>query len=743
MYFHGVTGFSRFSTAIFIIMLTVLLAPSSIAASQALNFVKQGDDFLTAGRNDEAIVSYSKALELAKGEEKISQALVLNRLGAAHTLNVKPASVSNDDSANVRGLRVVLKDVAENYLTDALMLARNENDLSLVASILNNMGNLSSQKGNDDAAMPYYRQSISMAIAAGNGSLAASASLNAARMALRVAGQRNDAIKHLNRGYEGFLAEGESMGKANGLLLAGRLFERFALLDPAQGALHTAKARNSYAAALRTADLLANDAIASYALGYEGHLLEDARRNEDALSLTRRALFRAQIAKAPELLYQWEWQLARILLATGDNAGAINAYRRALHNLQSVRQAFEGCSTCNVNFAENIEAVYLGYVDLLLKQASGGGNAPKLLQEIIDNVEQLRTAELQNYFKDACIEVKDSKRHSSTVYSGTTAIVYLITLPNKLEILASLPNGIKRITTNVKRDQLFREANLFRTALAQPNGAYLQYAQQIYDWVIRPLESELSGQNIKTIVLIPDGILRTIPFPALHDGTDFILKRYAFATTQGMQLTDTSASARRNDESILLAGLTESVGGFAPLPNVKGELVGIGSLFANDTFLNSNFVQPSIKTAVERKPYSMVHFATHGEFAGDSSNMFLLAWDGLLTINQLDKIIKVTRYKDEPLELLTLSACKTAVGDDQAALGMAGIAIRAGAKSTVATLWEIDDKATSELIVEFYRQLKGRTISKSMALREAQIKIMTTYQHPYYWSPFLLIGNWL
>jgi CHAT domain-containing protein len=176
---------------------------------------------------------------------------------------------------------------------------------------------------------------------------------------------------------------------------------------------------------------------------------------------------------------------------------------------------------------------------------------------------------------------------------------------------------------------------------------------------------------------------------------------------------------------------------------VASELKGISAIFDSTTLLNSEFSINALKTHIEKKPYSMIHLATHGEFAGDINKMFVLAYDGPIKFNQLDRFIKVTKYKDTPLELLTLSACKTAAGDDRAALGLAGIAVKAGAKGTMATLWEIDDKATSELVVEFYRQLKIKGTSKSQALRNAQLQLMKEYPHPYYWSPFLMIGNWL
>ena len=150
------------------------------------------------------------------------------------------------------------------------------------------------------------------------------------------------------------------------------------------------------------------------------------------------------------------------------------------------------------------------------------------------------------------------------------------------------------------------------------------------------------------------------------------------------------------------------MGGFPALPSVRDELSGIGSIFDGKTLLDDQFLKDSFKKEIESKPYSFVHLATHGEFAGDMHNMFILAWDGLITFDDLNNLIRVTKYRSEPLELLTLSACKTAAGDDRAVLGLAGVAVKAGAKSTIATLWEIDDKVTARIIQEFYRNSKNQ-----------------------------------
>jgi len=137
--------------------------------------------------------------------------------------------------------------------------------------------------------------------------------------------------------------------------------------------------------------------------------------------------------------------------------------------------------------------------------------------------------------------------------------------------------------------------------------------------------------------------------------------------------------------------------------------------------------------------------ASHGEFSDDSRKTYILTWDGKLAMDDLERFMKISKFHKDSLELLTLSACMTAAGDDRAALGLAGVAVKAGAKSAVATLWYINDLSSYELITEFYRQLQGSNISKAKALQIAQITLLKNkkFQHPYYWSPFLLIGNWL
>ena len=171
----------------------------------------------------------------------------------------------------------------------------------------------------------------------------------------------------------------------------------------------------------------------------------------------------------------------------------------------------------------------------------------------------------------------------------------------------------------------------------------------------------------------------------------------------------------------------------------------IHDLYGGKSLLNEDFILSTFEKALLDEPFNFIHIASHGEFDSDIEKTFLLAFDDKLTLDRLDHCVGLFRFREEPLELLTLSACETAAGDDRAALGLAGIAVKASARSALATLWYINDEASSVLVSEFYRQLKDPNISRAMALRHAQLKLLNDpmYEHPCYWAPFLLINNWL
>jgi CHAT domain-containing protein len=138
--------------------------------------------------------------------------------------------------------------------------------------------------------------------------------------------------------------------------------------------------------------------------------------------------------------------------------------------------------------------------------------------------------------------------------------------------------------------------------------------------------------------------------------------------------------------------------------------------------------------------------ATHGQFGSNPDETFVLAWDTPIKVREFQNLLRSRERGDSnPVELLVLSACQTAAGDKQAALGLAGMAVRSGARSTLATLWAVKDESTALLMTEFYRELTQAQINKAEALRQAQLTLVQSsqFQHPFYWAPFVLVGNWL
>src|SRR5438477_10152722 len=187
---------------------------------------------------------------------------------------------------------------------------------------------------------------------------------------------------------------------------------------------------------------------------------------------------------------------------------------------------------------------------------------------------------------------------------------------------------------------------------------------------------------------------------------------------------------------LVVYGLSDGVQGFAPLQYVPGEMSNLKKLFGGTELINQQFVKANVDKEFAQERYSIVHIASHGHFDSDAKKTFVLTFDSKLTLDELEALIRPAQLRDKPVELLTLSACQTAAGDDRAALGLAGVAIKAGARSAFATLWFINDQASSELVAEFYRQLQEPTISRATALHRAQIKLLSNwrYEHPGYWT---------
>ncbi len=632
----------------------------------------------------------------------------------------------------------------QQLLEAVISMARGLGDMESMATELNNLGNLRAFRQQYHEASINYRRSLEIARRSRLDVLAANAAVNVAR-ALYESG-KNDQVKtalDTAREYVGKLPP--SHAKAYALISMGKLYIRLNDIFPGSELTGSDALRGAVESAQQTNDRRA----LSYALGYLGQLYEKNKRYEQGLDLTRRARDAAQQAGAPESLYQWQWQVGRLLRSTGETGPAVAAYRQAVYTLQSLRQDLSnGGFAGRGSFRDTFGPIFLEYADLLLEHSETYTDTEFIegsLREVRETVELLKGAELEDYFQDDCVAALKEKTAGIDKLASHTAAIYPIIFEDRLELLLSLPEGLKRFTSSVTADTLVHEVRQLRRRLEKrTTHQYMPHAKRIYDWIIRPLEPVLQKHGIDTLVIVPDGALRTIPMAALHDGKHFLIHRYAIATTPGLTLTD-PRPLLRSKMDFLLGGLTDSVQGFPPLPNVKEELESIQEMYGGEVLKNQTFVIPNLEKALIRTPYSIVHLASHGQFDQDVNNTFLLTYDGKLSMDALDQYLGISKYRKDPVELLTLSACQTAAGDDRAALGLAGIAIKAGARSALATLWYINDRASSILVSQFYKNLQDASISKAMALRQAQLRLLNDrrYRHPGYWSPFLLIGNWL
>ncbi|NJN23060.1 MAG: CHAT domain-containing protein [Leptolyngbya sp. RL_3_1] len=162
--------------------------------------------------------------------------------------------------------------------------------------------------------------------------------------------------------------------------------------------------------------------------------------------------------------------------------------------------------------------------------------------------------------------------------------------------------------------------------------------------------------------------------------------------------------------------------------------------------LNQKFTREALEAQVQQSDYPIVHLATHGQFGSSAEDTFVVAWDQTINAYQLNDLLRRSEQaRQQPIELLVLSACQTAAGDQRAALGLAGMSVQAGARSTLASLWQIDDESSAALISHFYQHLAEKGHTKAQALRQAQLDLIShpDFRHPAHWSAFVLVGNWL
>ncbi|MFH7245085.1 MAG: tetratricopeptide repeat protein, partial [Spirulina sp.] len=364
--------------------------------------------------------------------------------------------------------------------------------------------------------------------------------------------------------------------------------------------------------------------------------------------------------------------------------------------------------------------------------------------------------------------------------SQNTVALYPLILEDRLELVVVTANAppVSR-TVDVGREELNRAIAEFRSALGSPRRDAVAPAQQLYDWLIRPIEADLAQANAEVVLYAPDGQLRYIPLAALHDGESWLVQRLQVNNIVAASLTDLSNQPFAGGLSVLAAAFTEGrydiptstrTLSFGGLTYAGREVENIARLVpGTDQRLNKAFDQSLV---LDMNDFNVVHLATHASFnPGPPSDSFILFGDGShATLDQ------VRRWNFPNVDLVVLSACETAVGDvplgnGAEILGLGYLMKQAGADAAIASLWIVSDGGTQMLMDAFYANL-SQGLSKTEALQQAQIALIegdftasgvdlrasveiistqtglplgvaNSLSHPCYWAPFILIGNGL
>lgn len=522
--------------------------------------------------------------------------------------------------------------------------------------------------------------------------------------------------------------------------------------------------------AIKVAQTLPDSRSESYALGALGHFYECQGKSEYplALSLTNQAIIVAdQNLQAKDSLYLWEWQAGRILTKYKTVNEALPFYQRAYKTLEQLRSDILITNRdFQFDFRDIVEPVYRQLAQIQLELATSNQvnseTQKQKLRSALTTINSLRLAEIQNYFGNDCILANFNNNNEHQLLPDDTAVISSIVLADKTGILLTLPNQEEHLHWLKKsREDLRQEITNFRTGLLESSDIIYNTAnaENLYELIIRPLEKYLDNQKINTLVFIQDGFLRDVPMSAIYDHKTqkYLIQKYAVAATSSLDLTNLKPRNFQSKRTLVLAVSRETQVDnqtFDELANVPLEVQAIKAIYPKSKKLeNEEFAINNLIKQLKNESYPIIHIATHAQFGILPEDTFLVTGNNeKLTINKLETLLREAGNVANFVELLTLTACETATGDERTTLGLAGVALQAGAKSALASLWSVNDESTASLVTEFYNQLRNSGMSKAQALQAAQLKLINArqtpevddkYEHPYYWSAFILIGNWL
>nr|WP_246275581.1 CHAT domain-containing protein [Brasilonema bromeliae] len=464
-------------------------------------------------------------------------------------------------------------------------------------------------------------------------------------------------------------------------------------------------------------------------------------------------------------------------------------YQQAYLTLQSLRRELvAGNPDAELSFQNDIEDIYRDYVNLLLWDSNPHQENLSKAREVISS---LQAVELENFLRLACpesnIEEIDKIIDEQPV---KTAFFYpilvedrieveeKIEVKDRIEVIIKLPDdpNLKHYSTQVDEATVKEQIRELQIDVKEYtfNGVLkklqLDFEEEytfedvkkegklVYDWLLKGAEQYLKEKEIVTLVFALDTNLRNIPLAALlvndkEKIPKYLIDNYALALAPRLNIPKPN-TLQGKGLKILAAGLKEPDDNnklkFPKLNYVEKEIKAIKEI-ANSNFsvyelIDNKFKIKNLKKEIDTSAFKVLHLATHGEFSSSPEKTFLLARDEPININQIGDIFRTQAQRQpEPIEILVLSACETAAGDKRATLGISGVSVRAGARSSIASLWTLDDEISVDFTKIFYKQLIKQKVTKAQALQEAQkqLKDLPGREHPRYWAPYILLGNWL
>ena len=508
-----------------------------------------------------------------------------------------------------------------------------------------------------------------------------------------------------------------------------------------------------------------------------GALKQAQGHTQAAIAETEKALQIAVEVNAADITYRAYEQLGQLHEAEAKAAAsapakrtakrnAIGAYRGAIQTLKGLRTDLVNLNPeLLFSFQESVEPVHRKLISLLLEE----NPSPQSLEAARDVIESLRIEEINDFLRAACVNGR-AVAINEIANTENVAILYPIILENRLATIASFPRTnsidpsnsaseqpasnsgqkekLQYYKANVDVDDLKTLTDEIVTQTLTGDGDVYDLLQELHDLLLPPvLQAELEKDDTDTLVFVLDGFLRNLSMATLYDGEHFLIEKYAVALTPGFRLLNPEPIQDKS-LSVLSFGLTEKRGNFSALPAVEDEIKAIEALVPTQSFLDDRFTSQQLEQSLRQSSRPIVHLATHGKFSSELETTYILAEDREIKVNELSQWLRAGRDRSNPIELLVLSACETAVSteNERAPLGLAGIAVRSGARSTIASLWQVNDTSTAEVMKDLYTELVHGTVSKAKALQNAQKKYIETHptdDHPYYWGAFILVGNWL